>query len=98
LDAGPVPFDEPSAPLCRPPGPPEEAVTRCSARTGDALKDPTIIRGLHRQFADLGALSNHALDTTGLVPEAVADAIDAALEGNSFRLHTRPVAATWATS
>ncbi len=66
--------------------PPEEAVLRCAARTGDALRDPAIIRDLHRQFAELGPLSAHALDVAGLAPEGVAQAVDEALAGGAFRL------------
>ena len=58
---------------------PDEAVARCASRTGDALRDPAIIRDLHRQFADLGPHKPHRLDVTDLAPGEVADAIDAAL-------------------
>jgi hypothetical protein len=66
--------------------PPEEAVRRCADRTGDALRDPEIIADLHRQFADLGLYASHALNVTGLGPDAVSLAVDETLAGGAFRL------------
>ncbi|MFD9890579.1 AAA family ATPase [Amycolatopsis sp. NPDC059027] len=56
---------------------PDEATTvhRASGRGTDELTDPEPVRAMHRQFADLGELEHHAVDSTGLGAEATAAAV-----------------------
>lgn len=65
---------------------PDTAVARCATRTGDALRDPALIRDLHRQFETLGPLEPHRLPVDGLAPGAVADLVDARLAAGVLAL------------
>ncbi|RLK62278.1 AAA family ATPase [Actinokineospora cianjurensis] len=51
------------------------ALNRATSRPAPALTDPAPIRSLHQQFADLGPLSHHAIDTTDQTPEETATAV-----------------------
>lgn len=57
----------------------EDAIRRCQQRGGTTLSDPTIVAELHAQFADLGRFEPHALDVTGLSPEAAMAGVETAL-------------------
>lgn len=59
------------------------AVSRTSA---DALTDPEPIDALHRQFADLGPLEPHVLDSTGLDAATTADAVLRDVARGRYRL------------
>ncbi|MBK4215996.1 AAA family ATPase [Paracoccus caeni] len=52
-----------------------QAISRCQQRGGDTLRDPGTITELHRQFAELGDLSNHQLQTDGMSAAAVQTAV-----------------------
>ncbi|MGW4891835.1 AAA family ATPase [Kitasatospora sp. NPDC004240] len=55
---------------------------RATGRGPDALTDPDPVRDLHGQFADLGALERHAVDSSGLDAPATASAVlDGLLRG-----------------
>ncbi|MGO8959904.1 MAG: AAA family ATPase [Streptosporangiaceae bacterium] len=56
---------------------PDRATTlsRATGRAGQALTDPAPVLSLHRQFADLGALEPHALDSSGQSAAGIAQAV-----------------------
>ncbi|UYN98426.1 MAG: AAA family ATPase [Devosia sp.] len=64
----------------------EDAVTRCQARGGDSLTDPTVVADLYGQFTDLGPFEAHVLDVTGLTPEDTETAVASALASGGYRL------------
>lgn len=66
--------------------PADLAVRRCATREGDALRDEAIIRDLHRQFADLGALEPHRIDVSALDPSGTVAAVEARLATGTLRL------------
>lgn len=57
----------------------EEAIRRCVARGGNTLSDPAVVGELHAQFADLGRFERHAIDVTGLSPDAAVLGVETAL-------------------
>lgn len=64
-----------------------ETLRRAQARTApDALVDEEPIASLWAQFADLGALEPHAIDTTGHDPADTARAVASAIAGGGFLL------------
>jgi adenylate kinase family enzyme len=65
---------------------PDVAVARVTARGTHGLKAEGPVRDLNRQFAQLGPLEDHALDTTGIDAGAVADSIECGLDEGRFRL------------
>ncbi|MGP3967609.1 AAA family ATPase [Streptomyces sp. 6N223] len=71
---------------------PDEPTTlaRGTSRPGHLLTEPGPIRSMHEQFRELGPYENHVLDTTGLSPEATADAVMAALASGDLRLVPEP--------
>lgn len=76
---------------------PDQATTiaRAVARTGpDALTEPAPITQMWRQFADLGALEKHALDTGGLDVDATVARVAAAIDSADFALSARQVSAS----
>jgi predicted kinase len=67
--------------------PAEDAtVERALAREGHPMRDAEVVRFMWRQFADLGALEAHAIDSTEESPEATAAALRARLDEGAFRL------------
>jgi predicted kinase len=67
--------------------PDEEAtVARALARDGHPMRDADVVRFMWRQFADLGPLDAHALDTTDDDPAATATELRARLDSGEFRL------------
>jgi predicted kinase len=64
----------------------EEAVARCSARGGDSLTDPVVVRQLHAEFADMGEYESHVLEVGGLDRAGTIAAVCAALGSGAFRL------------
>jgi energy-coupling factor transporter ATP-binding protein EcfA2 len=63
-----------------------DAIARCRGRGGETLTDPGPITELHGQFAQLGALERHALDTDGLNPQQTLHLVVDALASGAFRL------------
>lgn len=65
----------------------DTALRRATGRTAsDALVDPGPIRSLHEQFADLGTLESHVLDSTGQQPRATAELALRGIEDGSYVL------------
>jgi predicted kinase len=52
----------------------DTTMTRATGRR-DGLTDPEPLTAMYRQFADLGEFEPHVIDTTGLAPGEVADAV-----------------------
>lgn len=64
----------------------ETTIARGVARESHPMRDPAVIGAMWDQFADMGALEPHVLDTTAL---SLGDSLAAALEGlqaDRFRL------------
>lgn len=59
-------------------------VARAQERT-DRLKEFDPIQNLHRQFAELGNLESHAIDSTGHSVSGTVDAVLRGLSKNAFR-------------
>jgi predicted kinase len=66
---------------------PEEAATvaRAVAREDHPMRDADVVRFMWRQFADMGGLEAHAVDSTDESPEATAAALRARLDAGEFR-------------
>lgn len=63
------------------------AVERALGRLGHPLTDPEpVVRQLSAQFADLGALEPHAIDTSQMSVDTAAAAVRAGLAAGRFRL------------
>jgi tRNA uridine 5-carbamoylmethylation protein Kti12 len=58
---------------------------RAGARDSQPPADPQVVERLWRDFADLGALSAHAVDVDTEGPKAAADLLAARLRGGSLR-------------
>lgn len=67
---------------------PDESTTvaRATARSAEALTAPEPVLALHRQFADLGPLEHHALDSGGQEPAETVSAVRHAVEQGTCRL------------
>ena len=67
---------------------PEEAATvaRAVAREDHPMRDADVVRFMWKQFADMGELETHAVDSTNESPEATAAALRARLDAGEFRL------------
>ena len=68
------------------------ALRRATARSAAALTDPEPVRSLHSQFANLGSLERHALDSTGLTADATASVVRQGLAAGRFALPGLPAA------
>ncbi|OZM74806.1 shikimate kinase [Amycolatopsis antarctica] len=67
----------------------ETAVARAVARDprgGRTLTDPEPVRLMHAQFAALGELEPHAIDTSGLDVDATVEAVRASVRAGTHRL------------
>jgi predicted kinase len=64
----------------------EAAIARGVAREGHPMRDPAVIGAMWDQFADLGDLEAHAMDTTACGPEETAISAAAALQSDRLRL------------
>lgn len=65
----------------------DEALRRAQARTApDALVDEGPVTGLWDQFADLGALERHVIDTTTQRPDETLAAVQHAVTSEQFLL------------
>jgi len=62
------------------------ALARVLERAMHGLNAENVVRELHRQFADLGALESHALDSTSQSADETARTILARLAKGEFRL------------
>jgi len=70
----------------------EETLRRAQARTApDALVDGGPIASLWDQFADLGELENHAIDTTAQNSSETLAAVRSAVEGGQLILRGTPI-------
>jgi adenylate kinase family enzyme len=67
----------------------DEATTlqRATNRGEDALTDPSPVRDLHRQFAELGDFERYALDSTTLTAAQTARAVLQAINKGRHLLH-----------
>ncbi len=67
---------------------PDQATTlsRAAGRGGQALTDREPVLSLHRQFAELGGLEAHALDSTGQSAASTAHAVRRGLAAGSYLL------------
>ena len=61
-------------------------VARGVAREGHPMRDAEVISFMWKQFADMGELEAHAVDSTHEGPETTAAALRARLEAGEFRL------------
>ncbi|MEO5876046.1 MAG: AAA family ATPase [Streptosporangiaceae bacterium] len=61
-------------------------LSRATGRGEGALTDPEPIRSLYRQFAELGALEGHVLDSTRLTSQVTAETILQGIEDDRFLL------------
>ena len=68
----------------------DEAVARCSARGGDSLADPEVVRQLHAEFVDMGEFEPHVLEVGGLDRESTVEAVRTALASDRYRLNAPP--------
>ncbi|MGV0742310.1 AAA family ATPase [Mycolicibacterium sp. XJ870] len=66
--------------------PVETALQRAQARSGDDLKDPDAITGLHRAFTELGELESHVIDNCSLDAAATAETVRRAISSGRYRL------------
>ena len=66
--------------------PAEEAVARCSARGGDSLTDPVVVRQLQAEFADLPTYGAHVLEVGGMDRSSTVAAVCSAVGSGAFRL------------
>jgi len=69
----------------------DEAVSRCTARGGDSLTDPEVVRQLHAEFADMGAYEPNVLEVGGLDRAGTVEAVLAALATGRYRLNAPPI-------
>lgn len=61
-------------------------VARATGRGEGALTDPDPVRFMWRQFADLGPLERHAIDTTAQSVDETLQVLRAGLAGGRFRM------------
>lgn len=71
-----------------------EAVARCQARGGDSLSEPSVVRALHAEFADLGEYEPHAFDVSGKDRMNSLDAVRVAVASGRYRLNAPPISTT----
>jgi predicted kinase len=64
----------------------EEAIARGVAREGHPMRDPKVIGLMWDQFADLGDLEPHVIDTSGQSLDETCDAALRALQADRLRL------------
>ncbi|WP_134324959.1 AAA family ATPase [Cumulibacter soli] len=69
----------------------EETVRRAIARSEpEALIDPGPVDSMWQQFADLGALESHVIDTTSHGPADTLQAVTDAVKSGRYRLSSAP--------
>jgi predicted kinase len=61
-------------------------VARALAREGHPMRDADVVSFMWKQFADMGELEAHAVDSTDESPEATAAALRVRLDAGAFRL------------
>jgi predicted kinase len=66
------------------------ALDRARQRKSKDFKDPAILRGLYKKFADLGDFEPHALDTSAQSVGETLKAVREALAAGRFRLPAMP--------
>lgn len=58
----------------------DTCVERVRTRAAQRFSEPEAVPLMHEQFADLGEFERNALDTEGIEPEEIADAVERLLE------------------
>ena len=58
--------------------------SRAAGRDAREIDDPAVFERLWREFADLGSLERHALDTDGLTPDQAAELVAQRLRGGAL--------------
>ncbi|MCV7067288.1 AAA family ATPase [Mycolicibacterium houstonense] len=64
----------------------DTSLRRAHTRSGDDLKDPTAITGLHDAFSRLDELETHVIDNTHLDAEGTAGQVRQAIASGRYRL------------
>ncbi|KWX22774.1 AAA family ATPase [Mycolicibacterium wolinskyi] len=64
----------------------QTALARAQARSGDDLKDPDAITGLHSAFAELDGLESHVIDNSALDASGTAERVRQAIASGRYRL------------
>lgn len=64
----------------------ETTLARAKDRTGNELRDVDAITGLHRAFAQLGAIEHHAINTGNLDAEQTTAEVRRLLASGKYRL------------
>lgn len=64
----------------------DTSLQRARTRSGDDLKDPTAITGLHEAFSQLEELEAHVIDNTMLDAAGTADQVRQAITSGAYRL------------
>ena len=62
------------------------AVERATGREDHSFTDPEPVRQMYREFAQLGALESHVIDTTSMEGDEVARVVQAGVEDGRFRI------------
>jgi len=62
------------------------AVERATGRADHSFTDPEPVRQMYREFAHLGALESHVVDTTTLSPAEVIGAVEVGIGDHRFRI------------
>lgn len=62
------------------------ALQRSQARSGEDLKDPDAITGLHDAFAELGELESHVIDNSALDTHATVARVRSAIASGRYHL------------
>lgn len=70
----------------------DQTLRRARGRSARQLHESGPIRGVHRQFGQLGDLERHVLDTSALTAEQTIEALEAALGAGRLRLPPAPPA------
>ena len=64
----------------------QTVLARAQARSGDDLKDPDAITGLHSAFAELDGLESHVIDNSALDASGTAKRVRQAIASGRYRL------------
>ncbi|MFV8052626.1 AAA family ATPase [Mycobacterium sp. 48b] len=64
----------------------DTSLRRAHTRSGDDLKDPTAITGLHDAFTQLDEFETHVIDNTVLDAAGTADRVRQAIASGAYRL------------
>jgi len=64
----------------------ETAVSRATGREDHSFTEPEPVRQMYREFAHLGALESHVIDTTSFSPAEVVGAVEVGVGDRRFRV------------